>query len=37
MSDYIVMLLFGNFILMLILGLNISDLLKEIISKIDRK
>jgi hypothetical protein len=31
------MLLFGDFILMLILGLNISDLLKEIISKIDRK
>lgn len=37
MSDYIAILLLGHFITMVILGIGISDLLKEILSKIDRK
>ena len=37
MSEYIAIILFGHFMAMIILGLAISDLLKEILSKIDRK
>lgn len=37
MSDYIAILLIGHLATMTILGLGISDLLKEISSKIDRK